>query len=147
MKTKTRIITAIMAIVLVIGAAIPAFADNFTVYFTGDIVNVSELKKGDIVNDGDLIWNDVMPKQIYFGKANQNMIDIVAESNNSVSDVTITSDGVSTLLNNNAKSVMVDEGFCYVLDASAHNPERTSGGTTWVVLVNDVGMLVLRAVA
>ncbi len=147
MKVKTKVISAIVAIIMVIGIAIPAFAENFTVYYTGDIVNVSELQKGDVVYDGDLIWNDSSPVTIYVGKSNQSAIEIIAEGVNYTTNASINSDGVSILVNNNAKAVNVDTGFCYVLDASLHGPEKNSGATAWVVANTQNDNLVLRAIA
>lgn len=147
MKVKTKVISAIVAIIMVIGIAIPAFAENFTVYYTGDILNVSELQKGDVVYDGDLIWNDSSPTTIYVGKSNQSVATIIVEGINSKTNASINSEGVSILVNNNAKAVEVDKGFCYVLDASLHGPEKSSGATTWVVVYHQNDELVLRAVA
>ncbi len=147
MKVKTKVISAIVAIIMVIGIAIPAFAEEFTVYYTGDIVNVSELQKGDVVNDGDLIWNDSSPTTIYIGKSNQSAATILVEGTNYRTDASINSQGVSILVNNNAKAVDVDTGFCYVLDASLHGPEKNSGATSWVVVYHQNSDLILRAVA
>ncbi len=147
MKVKTRVISAIVAIIMVIGIAIPAFAEQFTVYYTGDIVNVSELDKGDIVYDGDLIWNDSSPTTIYVGKANQSVATILFDGVNDRTSASINSEGTSILVNNNAKAVDVDTGFCYVLDASLHGPEKNSGATAWVVVFHQNNEVVLRAVA